>query len=208
MRLSKFTLENNESPKKTKEQIERDAEKLEATIKNFKICDESYNRLKRYITPVSQFPPKRKWNQIGKGAFGNVYCATWQHSKVAIKITKNSSDNPNNIKNIIKEAESLDKCANHSNVCRFLGIVFELSEKHKNKSIWLVTKYYENGSLKQYLLNQLKAETPVPFCIKCDFIRQAAIGLNFLHTKDIVHRDVAARNFLVGKALDVVITDL
>eukprot|EP00494_Astrolonche_serrata_P011612 UN11699 len=43
--------------------------------------------------------------------------------------------------------------------------------------------------------------------MKYDFIRQASIGLNYLHTKNIVRRDVAARNFLLGSGYNVVVTD-
>eukprot|EP00494_Astrolonche_serrata_P001557 UN01563 len=39
------------------------------------------------------------------------------------------------------------------------------------------------------------------------FIRQASLGLLFLHGKNIVHRDVAARNFLLGEGMHVVVTD-
>eukprot|EP00494_Astrolonche_serrata_P031980 UN32249 len=114
--------------------------------KNYDIPKESYEQLKRHIIPANQFPERQKWKAIGKGAFGDVYLVNWQQSKVAIKVTKNSKHNPRNIRNSFIESEMMEKCSNHPNVCRFIGVVFD----EVNRSLWLATQYYEHGSLKQY----------------------------------------------------------
>eukprot|EP00494_Astrolonche_serrata_P023584 UN23842 len=81
---------------------------------------------------------------------GNVYLGEWQNCKVAIKITNNRCKK-DCIKNTIKEAEMFDKCSNHPYVCRFLGVVFD----KERQSMWLITKYYQHGSLKQYIKNKI-----------------------------------------------------
>eukprot|EP00494_Astrolonche_serrata_P033150 UN33419 len=146
----------------------------------FDIKANSYLRLKRYIAPSIQFPEKRKWKPIGKGAFGDVFLTEWQGSQVAIKMTKNNDKYIEHIKNQITEAEMLDKCVNSPHVCRFLAVVFE----KLNKSMWLITQYYEHGSLKQYLQNQSKLKHNIPLTRKYDFIRQASIGLSFFTRKE------------------------
>eukprot|EP00494_Astrolonche_serrata_P028096 UN28361 len=140
-------------------------------IEEYNISQESYNRLKRYITPKEEFPNKKLWKCIGKGAFGNVYLVKWNASKCAVKIATRKDD----ISETIREAEMMDLCVNHGNVCRFLGVVFDDSKDIKQ--MWLITDFYEHGSLKQYIDKQKSIHKDIPDWRKYDVIKQAGFGL-------------------------------
>eukprot|EP00494_Astrolonche_serrata_P015178 UN15325 len=74
---------------------------------------------------------------------------------------------------MVREAEMLQRCSNHPNVCNFVGIVFD----QVDKQVWLITDYYKHGSLKDYMTNN-----EVSLKMKYEFIRQGGLGLN-LYTK-------------------------
>eukprot|EP00494_Astrolonche_serrata_P030745 UN31013 len=54
-----------------REALELEEERLrKEIIQEYRIPPKSYDRLKRYIAPKDEFPPKHEWKAIGKGAFG------------------------------------------------------------------------------------------------------------------------------------------
>eukprot|EP00494_Astrolonche_serrata_P026104 UN26365 len=111
-------------------QMELDGEEEEMRkVGKFGMSLESYIALKRKIIPINQFPERKTWKLLANGAFGDVYLVNWHNCEVAIKITTNQKC----IKNVILEAEILNKCV-HPCVCRFLGIVLD----QNNVSIWLI----------------------------------------------------------------------
>lgn len=57
----------------------------------------------------------------------------------------------------------------------------------------IVMELADKGSLNSYLQkNQLSVEIQMEMCMG------AGWGLEYLHTKNIIHRDIAARNCLYG----------
>src|SRR5262245_49462345 len=49
------------------------------------------------------------------------------------------------------------------------------------------------------LARMVRENGPLPVDQACDFIRQAALGLQHAHERDMVHRDIKPANLLVGK---------
>ena len=62
--------------------------------------------------------------------------------------------------------------------------------------LYLATEYIEGVTLKQLG----EDEGPVPVARACDYIRQAALGLQHLHEHGLVHRDVKPSNLLLDTA--------
>jgi serine/threonine protein kinase len=57
----------------------------------------------------------------------------------------------------------------------------------------LLLEYCENGSLDNYLRTQGPA-TPDEMVLRLSFCHDIAIGLNYIASRRVVHRDMAARN--------------
>eukprot|EP00494_Astrolonche_serrata_P023282 UN23540 len=66
----------------------------------------------------------------------------------------------------LREAKMFDKLTKHPHVAQFFGIVYVIN----TAEIWLVTKYYENGSLKDYIKSRTKRGITIPLREKYKFI--------------------------------------
>ncbi|RIB19843.1 kinase-like domain-containing protein [Gigaspora rosea] len=124
-------------------------------------------------------------NQIGRGAFSNVFSAVFQGKKYALKQVHSKNLHLGD-KTIIRELKVLNR-VDHPNVIKFYGI---------SKA--------DGGTLRDFLKG--KQQDGIFKILWVDVIRIAmdiASGLNYMHTKDIVHRDLHSKNILIhqGKAL-------
>jgi serine/threonine protein kinase len=97
-----------------------------------------------------------------------------------------------------REAEIKAALANHPNEVTYVGAVTE------GRQFCIVTQYSSNGSLFDMLV-QRNASVDLPVLERK--ARDAAAGVAFLHASDVVHRDIAMRNCLVGDRLQVLIGD-
>ena len=70
----------------------------------------------------------------------------------------------------------------------------------------IVTKFMPNGDLKRFLSNfELSSEITIRDILR--FCRESVAGIQHLHTKKIIHRDIAARNCLLDENLRLKISD-
>ena len=127
--------------------------------------------------------------RLGSGGMGNVFKA--RHQKlgrvVAVKfIHRNKLDNPAVVKRFdreIKLAGQLD----HPN------IVHALDAEDVAGAQVLVMEYLEGIDLGK----RVKESGPLPVRAACDYIRQAALGLQHAHEKGLVHRDIKPSNLML-----------
>lgn len=135
--------------------------------------------------------------KIGEGAFGKVYKGTWEGVDVALKVVKDIDTDA--MEDIMREANLMTHLGNHLNVVQFLGV-----SRDPDGQVVLVTKFYGNGSLHSlFMEKRVECEESDLYNIAWDI----AVGLAFLHKNNVVHRDVAARNCLMGVDNRVVISD-
>lgn len=72
-----------------------------------------------------------------------------------------------------------------------------------DRRMYFVMQYCSGGSLYQKLQKTEKTS----FTEILQYIRQAASALDYMHSKDIVHRDIKPQNFLLNGAGDLLLTD-
>jgi serine/threonine protein kinase len=84
----------------------------------------------------------------------------------------------------MKEARTM-RTLNHQNVTRLYGVAC------KTEPVMIVMELINGGSLDKYL----REEKP-SMEVKLQFAKGAAKGLEYLHSRGIIHRDIAARNCL------------
>uniref|UniRef100_A0A8R1DMV6 Protein kinase domain-containing protein n=2 Tax=Caenorhabditis japonica TaxID=281687 RepID=A0A8R1DMV6_CAEJA len=139
---------------------------------------------------------------LGEGAFGGVYRATFyvkgERKPVAVKVNKGNEkiSTRNMIEDVCKEARIMRQYQ-HPNVVYFYGVCVE------KEPIMLVMELANQGALDSFLKNE---KNSVTLRDKLKYSLDASKGLEYLHQHGCIHRDVAARNFLMHKSV-VKITD-
>ncbi|XP_010516676.1 PREDICTED: dual specificity protein kinase splB-like [Camelina sativa] len=133
--------------------------------------------------------------ELGSGTFGTVYHGKWRGTDVAIKRIKRScfigrsSEQERLTSEFWHEAEILSKL-HHPNVMAFYGVV----KDGPGGTLATVTEYMVNGSLRHVLLSNRHLDRRKRLIIAMD----AAFGMEYLHSKSIVHFDLKCDNLLVN----------
>ncbi|CAA2974925.1 Tyrosine kinase [Olea europaea subsp. europaea] len=134
--------------------------------------------------------------ELGSGTFGRVYHGKWRGSDVAIKRIKKScftgrqSEQERLTIDFWREAEILSKL-HHPNVVAFYGVV----QDGPGGTLATVTEYMVDGSLRHVLVRKDRhLDRRKRLIIAMD----AAFGMEYLHSKNIVHFDLKCDNLLVN----------
>ena len=86
----------------------------------------------------------------------------------------------------------------HSNVLRFIGVLY------KDKKLHLVTEFIGGGSLRELLHDSNEL---LPWEQRTSFAKDIAAGMAYLHSMNIIHRDLNSHNCLVREDKTVVVAD-
>ncbi|KAK7373690.1 hypothetical protein VNO80_07106 [Phaseolus coccineus] len=134
--------------------------------------------------------------ELGSGTYGTVYHGKWRGTDIAIKRIKKScfagrsSEQERLAKDFWREAQILSNL-HHPNVVAFYGIVPDGT----GGTLATVTEYMVNGSLRHVLVkNNRLLDRRKKLIIAMD----AAFGMEYLHSKNIVHFDLKCDNLLVN----------
>ena len=131
---------------------------------------------------------------LGKGAFGEVFLTQKKgfNGLLATKrLDRAYSEKPENIKRLSNEISLLKKI-NHPNIVRLIDL------KKTKSHCYIVMEYCNGGDLSGCLKKYKEAyRRPFPEELVQYLMRQIVSGLNFLHSKKIIHRDLKLENILV-----------
>ncbi|RIB06901.1 kinase-like domain-containing protein [Gigaspora rosea] len=130
---------------------------------------------------------------IGEGGFGKVYRATFRNNEISVAIKSFKSNVP--IKEIVKELKLYRKVDIHSNIIRLLGVTKNKDNTDSSSTHYmLVLEYADSGTLRSYLQNNFNE---LSWKDKINFALQIASAVKYLHTEEIIHRDLHSKNILV-----------
>ncbi|KAI6193021.1 Tyrosine-protein kinase [Aphelenchoides besseyi] len=136
---------------------------------------------------------------IGSGNFGTVYRGRLKQKRqnldVAVKIASFNLTKAK-IKELMREARLMRKL-NHPNVVKLYGVALD------KEPLQIVMEYVRGGSLDSFLrFNKVSNEEKLEqMCLG------SALGIEYLHRKNFLHRDIAARNCLYDKNKRIKISD-
>uniref|UniRef100_A0A8C9SSF5 RAF proto-oncogene serine/threonine-protein kinase n=1 Tax=Scleropages formosus TaxID=113540 RepID=A0A8C9SSF5_SCLFO len=134
-------------------------------------------------------------SRIGSGSFGTVYKGKW-HGDVAVKILKVIDPTPEQFQAFRNEVAVLRK-TRHVNILLFMGYMTK-------ENLAIVTQWCDGSSLYKHLHVQ---ETKLQMFQLIDIARQTAQGMDYLHAKNIIHRDMKSNNIFLHEGLTVKIGD-
>ncbi|KAL1537562.1 hypothetical protein AAHA92_30060 [Salvia divinorum] len=134
--------------------------------------------------------------ELGSGTYGTVYHGKWRGTDVAIKRIKKScfmgrsSEQERLSSEFWHEANILSNL-HHPNVVAFYGVVQDGPEA----TLATVTEYMVNGSLRHALISK---ERHLDRRKRLIIAMEAAFGMEYLHSRNIVHFDLKCDNLLVN----------
>jgi uncharacterized protein (TIGR03067 family) len=126
---------------------------------------------------------------LGVGGMGAVYKAEHllMERPVALKLINHSlTSNPAMVERFRREVKTAAKLK-HPN------IVMAYDAETAGDSHFLVMEYVEGTSLSRLVADK----GPLPVHQACDYIRQAALGLQHAHERGMVHRDIKPQNLMI-----------
>ena len=143
------------------------------------------------VEPTRMFrPPDFVKELIAFGGYGRIFRLRDDNSRVFKCCDR---DNPEAVQTIERE----------KNILAILGAHTSLIQLHWTTEEGLCFDYYPLGSLRNYY----SASPLPPITTRSRWCHQVADGIAFIHSKEIVHNDIGARNILISSAFDIKICD-
>ncbi|GBC07922.1 hypothetical protein RclHR1_00780002 [Rhizophagus clarus] len=132
--------------------------------------------------------------RIGRGSHGNVVRVNWKNSNRLFAL-KSFINDKQTLKEVVKELKLLRSVDDHENIIRLYGItIIEGIEEaiHQMNKYSLVLEYANNGTLNTYLNKHFDE---LDWNEKYLLALQLASAVEFLHEKDIIHRDLQTLDY-------------
>jgi serine/threonine protein kinase len=131
-------------------------------------------------------------DRLGEGGMGQVFKArNWKMGGVvAVKVIRKDRLSKEVAVRRFEREIAIAAHLDHPNIVR------ALDADRAGDAHFLVMEFVEGTNLSQLV----KEHGPLSASLACDFIRQAALGLQYAHEKGLVHRDIKPANLLLAQA--------
>lgn len=149
---------------------------------------------------VSEIGPYIATEVIGMGSTGKVKLAHHKETQraYAIKILSKSifENSPQLVRKTQREI-ALMRVINHPNVLKLHDIL------ESSRNLYIVLEYAQNGDLLNYVTQSKIVHDDMTW----EIFRQLVLGIEYLHSHGICHRDLKLENILMDKNHNVKIAD-
>lgn len=134
--------------------------------------------------------------KIASGSFSNLYRGFYCGQEVAIKILKDIQDDSTQYQEFIQEVSIMRK-VRHKNVVQFIGACT------RKPNLCIVFEYMSGGSVYDYIRREGQLKYPLVLKVAVEVSK----GMDYLHQRKIIHRDLKAANLLLDENQTVKIAD-
>ncbi|KAL9094890.1 MAG: hypothetical protein Q9165_002839 [Trypethelium subeluteriae] len=152
-------------------------------------------RLNQICTPGDPTKRYKSFNKIGQGASGGVFTAYETASSQCVAIKQmNLEQQPK--KDLIINEIIVMKESRHKNIVNFMDSYLVRGD------LWVVMEYMEGGSLTDVVTFNIMTEGQM-----AAVCREVLQGLQHLHSKGVIHRDIKSDNILLSMEGNIKLTD-
>ncbi|MES1909592.1 MAG: hypothetical protein MHM6MM_002308 [Cercozoa sp. M6MM] len=138
-------------------------------------------------------------NKLGEGGVGVVWYGHYQGQEVAIKeLRAEASDK---LRMFLLQEMAIQSTLSHANIVKVIGMSVE------GESMLLVQEYCPLRSLKDVLGSHLRTQLKNDWSLRKRFALDGALGMAYLHSKNVLHLDIKTLNFMVTEDLRVKVGD-
>mmetsp|Transcript_6208 Transcript_6208/g.15867 ORF Transcript_6208/g.15867 Transcript_6208/m.15867 type:complete len:357 (-) Transcript_6208:136-1206(-) len=162
---------------------------MSSTVRGFTALDSDYETIK----------------QLGEGAYGVVVAAKDKKTgtKVAIKKIKDAVEDKEQGKLLLRELRLLRHFRGHENIVCIKDIQEDPKGQSKFKDIFIITDLMDTDLHRIIRSSQGLSDDHVRY-----FTYQILRGLKYIHSANVIHRDLKPNNLLVNANCDLKICDL
>ena len=155
---------------------------------------------------IDHMPTLKPLSILGSGSFGSVLevLESRTNTRLALKLSYKFGDA------FSREIEMLDKVKDCKYTVNYLDSFYSFHKKTRYSSHHLVQKILFEllpQSLEDYLNSMKENNSFIPIEDIRKIAKQLLLGINYIHKKNIVHRDLRPANILLSETGDVKICD-
>ncbi|KAF9964652.1 signal transducing kinase of the PAK [Mortierella alpina] len=172
-------------PKRREKKTDKDAVSSQDVIR----------RLQAICTDADPTKLYRNLVKIGQGASGGVYTAYQVGTNLSVAIKQmNLEQQPK--KDLIINEILVMKESSHKNIVNYIDSFLYRGD------LWVVMEYMEGGSLTEVVTTNEMGDPQIGAVC-----RETLLGLEHLHSKGVIHRDIKSDNVLLALNGDIKLTD-
>ncbi|XP_054883907.1 LIM domain kinase 1a isoform X1 [Poeciliopsis prolifica] len=134
---------------------------------------------------------------LGKGCFGQAIKVTHKETGEVMVMKELIRFDDETQRTFLKEVKVM-RCLEHPNVLKFIGVLY------KDKRLNFIAEYIKGGTLREIIK---KMDSNFPWNQRVSFAKDIAAGMTYLHSMNIIHRDLNSHNCLVREDHTVVVAD-
>ncbi|XP_058141921.1 LIM domain kinase 1 isoform X2 [Dasypus novemcinctus] len=134
---------------------------------------------------------------LGKGCFGQAIKVTHRDTGEVMVMKELIRFDEETQRTFLKEVKVM-RCLEHPNVLKFIGVLY------KDKRLNFITEYIKGGTLRGIIKSM---DSQYPWSQRVSFAKDIASGMAYLHSMNIIHRDLNSHNCLVRENKNVVVAD-
>ncbi|KAG7515757.1 LIM domain kinase 1-like [Solea senegalensis] len=134
---------------------------------------------------------------LGKGCFGQAVKVTHHETGEVMVMKELIRFDEETQKTFLKEVKVM-RCLDHPNVLKFIGLFY------KDKRIHFISEYIQGGTLRETIV---KMDKDFSWSTRVSYAKDIAAGMAYLHSMNVIHRDLNSHNCLVRENQSVVVAD-